>query len=173
MPLYPLKFKPRFVEKIWGGRRLETVLGKAIPAGKTIGESWEIFDFPPGVVDDSGQWVSSEVINGPLAGRTLHQLIEAHGKALHGDVALLNGSQFPVLVKYLDARDDLSLQVHPTSRYAAANPGAHLKTEAWYVVEHDAGAQLYCGLKPGVTEESFRQSIADGTVLSQVNAITV
>ena len=173
MSLYPLKFKPRLVDKIWGGRKLQDVLGKALPVEKTIGESWEIYDFPPGVVDRSSEWVSSEVASGPLAGRTLHQLIEEYGSALHGNVPLLNGHQFPVLVKYLDAREDLSLQVHPTQEYADAHPGAHLKTEAWYVMQNDPGAKLYRGLKPGVTREQFRSAIATGKVLDTVNAIPV
>jgi mannose-6-phosphate isomerase len=173
MSLYPLKFKPRLVEKIWGGRKLETVLGKLLPPGKTIGESWEIYDFPPGVVDQSGEWVSAAVANGPLAGRTLHQIVAQFGADLYGDVPLLGGQQFPILIKYLDARDDLSLQVHPTREYAATHPGAHLKTEAWYVMEHDPGAKLYRGLAPGASETSFRASIQDGTVLDQVNAIPV
>src|SRR4051794_33780955 len=113
MSLYPLKFRPRLVGKIWGGRKLQTVLGKSLPAGAQIGESWEIYDFPPGVIDDGGQWVSCEVANGPLAGKPLHQIITQYGAALHGDVPLLNGRQFPVLIKFLDAREDLSLQVHP------------------------------------------------------------
>ena len=75
MSLYPLRFKPRYVEKMWGGRKIETVLGKALPPGKPIGESWELYDFPPGVVDNSSDWVSAEIANGPLAGRTLHWLV--------------------------------------------------------------------------------------------------
>jgi mannose-6-phosphate isomerase len=173
MSLYPLKFKPRLVEKIWGGRKLEQVLAKPLPQGKSIGESWELYDFPPGIVDQSGQWVSSEVANGPLAGQTLHQLLEQYGPELHGNVPLLDGRQFPILIKYLDAREDLSLQVHPTSQYAATHPGAHLKTEAWYVMEHDTGARLYRGLRPGVSAEQFRAAIAAGTVLDQVNAVPV
>jgi mannose-6-phosphate isomerase len=77
------------------------------------------------------------------------------------------------LVKYLDAREDLSLQVHPTRAYADAHPGAHLKTEAWYVLQNDPGAKLYRGLKPGVTREAFRSAIASGTVLETVNALAV
>ena len=68
MSLYPLKFRPRFVEKIWGGTKLQSVLGKTLPQGKRIGESWELFDFPPGIVDQGGQWVSSEIANGPVIG---------------------------------------------------------------------------------------------------------
>jgi mannose-6-phosphate isomerase len=171
MSLYPLKFKPRLVEKIWGGRKLQSVLGKSLPAGKLIGESWELYDFPPGVVDQSDKWVSSEVANGPLAGRTLHELVGEYGPALHGDVRLLNGEQFPILIKFLDAREDLSLQVHPPRAYADAHPGTHLKTEAWYVIENDPGAQLYRGLREGVTAEQFGRGIADGSVMGMVNAI--
>src|SRR4051812_49647112 len=118
MSLYPLKFKPRLVEKIWGGRKLQDVLGKALPEGKAIGESWELYDFPPGVVDQSDQWVSSEIANGALAGRTLHSIVQEYGPALHGDVQLINCNQFPILIKFLDAREDLSLQVHPDADYA-------------------------------------------------------
>jgi len=176
--LYPLKFKPRFVEKIWGGRKFETVLGKPIPAGKPIGESWELFDFPPGVVEQSGGWVSAEVANGPLAGRTLHALLAEYGAAIHGDVPLLPvpGSkvgQFPILIKFLDAREDLSVQVHPDEAYARSHPGAHLKTEAWYVMQHDAGARILKGLVSGVTREKFERAIAAGTVETLINAIGV
>jgi mannose-6-phosphate isomerase len=73
--LYPLKFRPRFFEKMWGGRKMQTLLGKPLPADKPIGESWELYDFPPGVVENSPGWLSGEVANGPLAGRTLHELI--------------------------------------------------------------------------------------------------
>src|SRR5205085_676291 len=89
MSLYPLKFKPRLVEKIWGGRKLETVLGKTLPPGKPIGESWELYDFPPGVVEKSDQWVSAEVANGPLTGQTLHSVVSEFGPELYGDVAML------------------------------------------------------------------------------------
>ena len=173
MSLYPLKFRPRFVEKIWGGAKLQSVLGKTLPEGKLIGETWELYDFPPGVVDQSGQWISSEIANGPLAGRTLHSVIQDYKADLHGDVPLLNGSQFPILIKFLDAREDLSLQVHPPKHYADAHPGSHLKTEAWYVLENDPGAKLYRGLVPNVTPERFRAAIADGSVMDLVNAIDV
>jgi len=75
MSLYPLKFKPRFVQKMWGGRKIQTVLGKSLPQGQLIGESWEIYDFPPGTVEGNKDWLSSEVANGSLAGRNLHQLV--------------------------------------------------------------------------------------------------
>src|SRR3954452_22035839 len=158
--LYPLTFKPRFVEKIWGGRKLETVLGKSLPASKPIGESWELYDFPPGVVEGSKEWVSAEVAAGPLKGRTLHSLVEEFGRALHGDVPLVGGhGQFPILIKFLDAREDLSVQVHPPKAYAETHPGAHLKSEAWYIFQHDPGARILKGLRSGVTAEQFKQAI--------------
>src|SRR3954469_15221584 len=114
MSLYPLKFKPRYLEKMWGGRKIESVLGKPLPAEKPIGESWELYDFPPGVVEAGDQWVSSEIANGPMAGRTLHWVVGEFGRDLYGDVPLVGEQgQFPVLIKFLDARDDLSIQVHP------------------------------------------------------------
>lgn len=171
MSLYPLKFKPRFVEKIWGGRKFETILHKKLPSDKPIGESWEIYDFPPGVVDNSTGWVSAEVAAGPLAGKTLHQLVDEYGPALHGDVALVGGKQFPILIKFLDAKEDLSVQVHPTQAYADTHPGAHLKTEAWYVMQADPGSRVLKDLVPGVTKDAFEQAIKDGTTEKLIKAI--
>src|SRR3954447_24455043 len=105
MSLYPLKFKPRLVEKIWGGRKFEPGPGKPLPVGKMIGESWELYDFPPGVVDQSGQWVSAEIANGPLAGQTLHAIISEFGRDLHGDVPLLKPNEATVTLKFNTASD--------------------------------------------------------------------
>jgi mannose-6-phosphate isomerase len=172
-PLYPLLFKPKFVEKIWGGRKIETVLGKPLPAGAQVGESWELFDFPPGVVDGSKDWVSAAVANGPLAGRSLHALVTEYGPALLGRVPLAKQGQFPILIKYLDAREDLSVQVHPPQAYADANPGAHLKSEAWYVLQNDPGARLLKGLAPHTNRERFASAIGSGEVESHINVIPV
>ena len=172
--LYPLKFRPKFFEKMWGGRKMQTLLGKDLPPGKPVGESWELYDFPPGVVEGAGDhWLSSEVANGPLAGRTLHELMGSHSTELLGDVKPVGAhGQFPVLIKFLDARDDLSVQVHPDEEYAAAHPDAHLKTEAWYVVQADPGSRLFKGLCPGVTRERFEQAIRGGTVEQCVEKLT-
>lgn len=160
--LYPLTFRPRLVEKIWGGRRLES-LGKPLPPDAQVGESWELYDFPPGVIVGETGWVSSVVANGPLAGRTLHELLEQFGHDLHGDAPLLGPhGQFPILLKFLDARETLSVQVHPSEVYAEAHPEAHVKTEAWYVVEAEPGSILYRGVKAGVTREAFREALAAG-----------
>ncbi len=172
MSLYPLLFKPRFVEKIWGGRKLESVLSKSLPTDKPTGESWEVYDFPPGVIDGSTDWVSAEIANGPLAGKTLHELVVEYGTALHGDVPL-NGQhgQFAILIKFLDAREDLSVQVHPDQDYANTHPGAYLKTEAWYVLQNDPGSRILKGLAPGVTKDAFSNAIADGSVEKMIKAI--
>jgi mannose-6-phosphate isomerase len=172
MSLYPLKFRPRLVEKMWGGRKLQTVLGKSIPEGKQIGESWELFDFPPGAVESSQDWVSSELANGPLAGRTLHWLVQHHRDELLGPVPLSGREgQFPILIKFLDAREDLSLQVHPDRAYADANPHAHLKSEAWYVLQRDPGSRVLNGLKPGVTRQQFQAAIDRGDVNRLIKSI--
>jgi mannose-6-phosphate isomerase len=174
MSLYPLKFRPRFVEKIWGGRKLETVLGKPLPPDVMIGESWELYDFPPGTVEGNTDWLSAEIANGPLAGRTLHWAVQEFGRDLHGDVPLVGEhGQFPILIKFLDAKEDLSVQVHPDEAYAAAHPGAHLKSEAWYIVANDPGARIYKGLQPGTTRERFEASIQQGTCEQQLTAIPV
>jgi mannose-6-phosphate isomerase len=174
MALYPLKFTPRLLEKIWGGRKIETVLGKKLPPGQKIGESWEIYDFPPGVIDNTGEWASSLIANGPLAGRSLHWATQEFGRDLLGDIPLVGPhGQFPLLIKFLDAREDLSVQVHPDKKYAAAHLEAHLKTEAWYVVEHSPGARLFKGLRPGTTSGRFRSAIESGTVEDHLTAITV
>jgi mannose-6-phosphate isomerase len=175
--LYPLLFQPKFVEKIWGGRKIETVLGKPLPggAGKRIGESWEIYDFPPGVVENSNEWVSSPIANGPLAGKTLHWAVGQFGEELMGKVPLAGRQgghgQFPALIKYLDAREDLSVQVHPDEKYASAHPEAHLKTEAWYVVQHDPHARLLKGVAAGTQAGHFRSALESGTVEQLLTAI--
>jgi mannose-6-phosphate isomerase len=172
MSLYALKFKPRYLEKMWGGRKIETILGKPLPPGKLIGESWEIYDFPPGVVDNSDKWLSSEVANGPLAGRTLHELVQEFGRDLYGNVPLVGSAgQFPILIKFLDAAQDLSLQVHPDKKFAAAHPNAHLKSEAWFVVQADPGSRILKDLNPGVTREILHRASKQGAVEHLIGSI--
>ena len=169
---YCLTFKPRFVEKIWGGRKLSTELGKTLPPGKQIGESWELYDFPPGVVDMSTGCVSSEIAGGPCDGKSLHWAVQHWGADLYGSANLVGEhAQFPLLIKFLDAREDLSVQVHPDNKYAKQNPGAHLKTEAWYVLQSDPGSRLLSGLKPGVAKEQFAAAIRDGSVEYLIEAV--
>jgi mannose-6-phosphate isomerase len=169
---YCLTFKPRFVEKIWGGRKLSAELGKVLPPGKQIGESWELYDFPPGVVDSSIDWISSEIAGGSCERKSLHWAVEQWGPDLYGSANLVGEYlQFPLLIKFLDAREDLSVQVHPDSVYAGQNPGAHLKTEAWYVLQSDPGSRLLNGLKPNVTRDQFEAAIANGSLENLIRAI--
>jgi mannose-6-phosphate isomerase len=153
---------------MWGGRRLQAVLGKALPPEAAIGESWELYDFPPGVVEGAADgWLSSEVAEGPLEGQTLHELLTVMPLRLLGHASPVqtpHGPQFPLLVKFLDARRDLSIQVHPDEAYANRHPGAHVKNEAWTVIEHAPGARLLKGLRPGTTRQAFERAISAGTV---------
>jgi mannose-6-phosphate isomerase len=160
-PLYPMVFHPIFKERVWGGRTLETLYGKRLPSGVPVGESWEISDRPG---DESA------VANGPLAGRTLRWVMEHHSADLLGDAAPAAGGRFPLLCKILDARDKLSLQVHPP---AHAQQLGEPKTEMWYIAAADPGAALYVGLKRGVTRETFEQGIRTGCVADCFHRIEV
>lgn len=151
--LYPLTFHPIFKERVWGGRNLEKLYQKALPAGKVIGESWEISDRP----DDA-----SVIANGPLAGKDLRWLMEHHACELLG-AGKENMKQFPLLVKILDAQEKLSLQVHPPAHKAVVL-GGEPKTEMWYIAEATPDADLFVGLKQGVTREDFQQKISQGSV---------
>jgi mannose-6-phosphate isomerase len=151
--LYPLTFQPIFQERIWGGRKLQTLYGKALPSGKVIGESWEISDRAD---------ANSVVTNGPLAGRTLANLMASDREAIIGRARSPEG-RFPLLIKLLDAQDNLSLQVHPP-QHLAAQLGGCAKTEMWYVSAAEPGAMLYAGLRRGVTREEFAEKTRNGTV---------
>ena len=151
--LYPLTFRPTFKQRVWGGRELERLYHKPLPPGVPIGESWEISDRPDDV---------SIVANGPLAGKDLRWLMEHHAADLLGDAQPQRG-RFPLLLKILDAQEKLSLQVHPPAATASAL-GGEPKTEMWYVAEATPGAELYVGLKHGVTRAEFERRIQAGTV---------
>jgi mannose-6-phosphate isomerase len=160
--LYPLCFKPIPQERIWGGRNLETLYGKQLPPGVRIGESWEISDRPG---------AESEISNGPLAGKTLHWVVQHHPRELLGSARPLKG-RFPLLVKILDAEEKLSLQVHPPAERAEVLCGEP-KTEIWYVAKAQPGAALYAGLKPDVSRESFERAIHDGSVADCFHQVEV
>ena len=153
MDVYPYKFQPIYVEKIWGGRALERLFARSLSAGASIGESWELADL------DEGE---SVVANGPDAGKTLNELMREKGPALMGGVQPLANGRFPLLLKLLDANDILSLQVHPDAdAVARLGPPAALKTECWYVVESREGFILE-GVAEGVTKGDFEQVLAGG-----------
>jgi mannose-6-phosphate isomerase len=179
--MYPLKFEPVFQHRLWGGQRLRTLLGKA-PGhefdGQPVGESWELADLPPGTVkaDSKGAApdgsLSSRITNGPLSRETLHAALTLWPDLLGPSPVPARG-HFPLLVKFLDAQQDLSVQVHPDAAYCKAHPDAHLKSEAWYVIHAEPGAQIYKGLKPGVTKDQFRTALENGQVEPLLNAIRV
>lgn len=165
-PLYPLKFEPIYKEKVWGGRTLEA-LGRSLPDGNStlIGESWELVDLGESSPSGGGGGQERSVVtNGPLAGRTLNQVIKQYSSTLLGRLGLTALGGFPLLVKFLDARQNLSVQVHPSVDYVQSHPKAHLKSEAWYIVEAEPDAVIYKGVQQGVTPQQFRQAIEAGTV---------
>jgi mannose-6-phosphate isomerase len=160
--LYPLIFQPIFKERLWGGRNLERLYGKSIPAGVPIGESWEISDRPGDV---------SLIANGPLAGKDLRWLMENHSAELLGQ-SQPPGMRFPLLIKILDAQEKLSLQVHPPAELAASLSGEP-KTEMWYIAEAAPEADLFVGLKRGATRAEFERRIGDGTVAECFHRVPV
>jgi mannose-6-phosphate isomerase len=160
--LYPLTFHPIFKERVWGGRKLEQLYSKPLPPGVPIGESWEISDRPGDV---------SVIANGPSAGKDLHWAVENHALELLG-TAKAQHERFPLLVKILDAREMLSLQVHPPAN-KAAELGGEPKTEMWYIADAAPGAELYLGLKRGVTRLEFEEKLRAGTVADCVHRVKV
>jgi mannose-6-phosphate isomerase len=155
---------PVFKERVWGGSLLSEALGKELPSPDAIiGESWELVDLP----DDQ-----SRVAAGPLRGTSLHELVEAYPDELLGGVRL-DGERFPLLVKYIDASQTLSVQVHPDAA-AAAPLGGRPKSEAWYILDAAPEAVLYLGLKPGTTREALRRALEGGEdVAGLVNMVPV
>ncbi len=157
----PLVFEPIFMERVWGGRRLESLYGKALPSAALIGESWEIVDRPE---------AQSVVHDGPLRGKTLHDLWSKHRDAIFGTIPEM--PRFPILCKLLDAQENLSLQVHPPKR-VAEKLGGESKTELWFVVHAAPKARIYAGFKKGTTPDKFAQAIEDGTVERHVHRLEV
>ena len=149
MQLYPFKLSHVTKSPIWGGTRLLTDWGKQADA-ETVGESWEL---------TVRKQEKSVILNGVYAGRTLESVIEECG----GNVIApdFTGTEFPLLMKLIDARDTLSVQVHPDNDYAARVENDRGKTEMWYIVEADEGATLICGLKDGATSEDFAAAVRD------------
>ncbi len=160
--LYPLLMDPVLVPKPWGGRRLERY-GKALPEATDVGESWEVADLGADVTGTPGG-AQSRVGNGAYAGTPLDELVATAGADLLGTTAPAPGGRFPLLVKLLDAREPLSVQVHPDAAYAAAHPGTFEKTESWYVVEAEPGAMLYLGLQEGVGAAELEGACGSGAI---------
>ena len=158
--LYPLTFHPVFKERVWGGRELERLYGKKLPPGAVIGESWEISDRPGD---------ASVIANGLFAGKNLRWLMENFPRELLGDAKPAGENRFPLLIKILDAREKLSLQVHPPASKAAELKGEP-KTEMWFIVDAAPDAELFVG---GVTRAKFEKKICDGSVAECFHRVPV
>ena len=150
MKVYPIKFKPILKEKIWGGNKLNTLLGKETDKDN-VGESWEISDVNGNI---------SEVCNGVYKGSNLKELIEEHEADLLGAENFENfGYNFPLLIKFLDAKTDLSVQVHPDNKMAKKNHNSFGKTEMWYIMDSEENADIVLGLKDKNTNPSILKNI--------------
>ncbi|MDF0715470.1 mannose-6-phosphate isomerase [Muricauda sp. 334s03] len=160
MNLYPLKFKPILKERLWGGTKLKDILNKTITSDIT-GESWEL----SGVDGDI-----SEVSNGNLAGTSLQSLMDEQGKALLGkSVVERFGNDFPILIKFIDAKKDLSIQLHPNDELAKKRHNSFGKTEMWYIMDADPGAKLIVGFNKDVEKEEYVKSLEEGTLTDLMN----
>ena len=157
----PLTFEPIFQERIWGGNKLAELFGKNIPPNKRIGESWEIVDRPE---------AQSIVCQGPLSGRSLHDLWVNFREELFGKVP--DAPRFPLLIKLLDAQEKLSLQVHPPQEIAESL-GAEAKTEFWYAIAAEPNAEIFVGLRKSMTRDQFEDALHSGTVAECVHAISM
>ena len=160
--MYPLKFRPIYKQRIWGGQKLREVFDKDIPPFEKIGESWELADLP----NDK-----SVISNGELTGQTLISAIEKYPKEITGNEDF--SGPFPLLIKFLDAQDILSVQVHPDPETCQRMGKGEPKTECWYIISAEPDAVIYKGLKEGVTKEQFAKAIENGNVAEMLVKVTV
>lgn len=165
----PLVFEPVLLSKVWGGGRLERI-GKRVERGANVGESWEIADLGETSASGAGGGaVSSIVARGGLAGKSLTELMRSDPSAIVGGRGGARG--FPLLIKYLDARENLSVQVHPAAHLADPASGLHLKTECWTIIDADPGAMIYKGVKPGVTLADLRAGASEGSIIDMIQSV--
>lgn len=162
MNMYPLKSRPIFKDRIWGGQKLKEVFGKDLPPGQKIGESWELTDLP----DDK-----SVIDNGPFQGQTLASLVDRYPQEITGTRDF--PKPFPLLIKLLDAQDVLSVQVHPDTETCRRLGQGAPKTECWYIIDAEPGAVIYKGLKEPVSKEQFAEAIAAGTTADLLAEVPV
>ena len=164
MAVFPLIFAPIFKPKPWGGRKLESLLGKKLPGGVAVGESWELADL---------EEEQSVVAGGPARGKTLGALVQEWGTGLTGRAQLIDG-RFPLLLKFLDARENLSVQVHPDAATAEALGGrVRVKHEAWYVVDAASGGAIYRGLVEGTNADALRSAVEEDRIESVLRRVEV
>jgi mannose-6-phosphate isomerase len=162
METYPMRSVPVFKPRIWGGQRIREVFGKDLPAGERIGESWEIADLPEG---------QSTIDNGDFHGQTLGSVVRQRGETITGVRGF--AGPFPLLIKFLDAQQKLSVQVHPDAEACRRMGKGNLKTECWYIVHAEPGAVIYKGFKTPVTRERFTQAIREGTAAELLAEVPV
>ena len=163
--MYPIKFKKCFIDKVWGGRAFETVLGMSLPEDRQIGESWEVSSHKNGM---------SVVENGIFKDTTLEALVEKYGAELLGkDVSERFSGKFPILIKYLDVNDRLSVQVHPSDDYALKVEGEFGKSECWYIIDASEDAKLILGLKGEMTRETFLEKSKNKDFKNMFNEVSV
>ncbi|WP_297597680.1 type I phosphomannose isomerase catalytic subunit [uncultured Cetobacterium sp.] len=163
--MYLLKFKKNLVEKIWGGRGFETTLGFDLPKDKLYGESWEVSCHPSGM---------SYVENGEWAGKSLEELFNKFNEELVGEeIVKKYGEKFPLLIKYLDINDKLSVQVHPSDEYALRVEKEFGKSEVWYVMEASQDAKLILGLKKEITAKMYEQKVKNKDFFNLFNEVSV
>jgi len=159
--LYPLRFKTIFKEKLWGGKKIQSVLGKDFGDLSNCGETWEISGVKGNV---------SVVAEGPLAGKSLRELIQEYKAELVGEAVYeAHGDEFPLLVKFIDANDDLSIQVHPDDALAKERHDSKGKTEMWYIMQADEGATLISGFNQEVSREIYEKAFQEGELMSILN----
>jgi mannose-6-phosphate isomerase len=162
-PLYPLRFEPIFLYRLWGGRRLADFFGRSLPDDGPIGEAWVLSDR-----DDH----PSRVLAGRLAGTPLPELVQRFGRRLLGAAADQH-RRFPLLLKFLDARETLSVQVHPADHHTHLLPaGERGKTEAWVVLDAASESRVYVGLRPGTRRDDLHRSLRDQTVEEHLASFT-
>lgn len=163
--LYPLKFEKVFIEKVWGGREFEESLNMTLPKDKNIGESWEVSAHPNGM---------GIVANGDLKGKTLQEILDEYKEKLVGEKVYKEyGTRFPLLIKYLDVNDRLSIQVHPDDEVALKKHNELGKSESWFIMEASKDAKLIMGMKKGVTKEEFLEKTAKNDFTGLFEEISV
>ncbi len=158
----PIRFEPLYQERVWGGRSLADKLGRSLPPDRPIGESWEVVDRPE---------AQSVAAGGQFSGMTLREILLADSASIMGP-GYEPERPFPILVKWLDCRERLSLQVHPPPP-VAPELGGEPKTENWYIADAEPGSGLLAGLRPGVTREAFERALKEETLESCVHRFEV
>jgi mannose-6-phosphate isomerase len=159
--LYPFKFETVLKEKVWGGSALVSRYNKKSSGSLKIGESWEL-----SAVSDN----QSVISNGFLEGNNIEELIEVYMGDITGDTVYEKfGNEFPLLIKLIEAREDLSIQVHPGNDMARERHNAYGKTEMWYILESEKGAKIYTGFIEGVTKEMYEEALRKGTLPDLLN----